>query len=595
MGNRAWLYLQSEQDGDAPSREIASSNNTLPTLWQILLASSEITPSDTTQRVFGDAGTDGLRAPARAAHERLFQVAAFLIGRETDKGLQYCLQLEGAALWLERLLDEDYEGCECWFNANLDELCWLDDSAPAGFAAAVRQECNERWLALRERMAAGDVPGVLKLLNVSDLQDQSDWAWRFGLGGLDHPYFAEAEEPIEVCFEEYEAETAIDDAYLGGGLYRFEVQGLWGIRAGRDERAARVSAPRYQAIWPFDAGVAAVLLDDKVGLIDRAGNQVLACELDAVCDFAQGLAAAQVGKLFGFIDPSGNWVITPRFVDAGDFSPANQAAAREGEHWGVIDRQGNWVVAPTWYDIDWNEGLHAWIPRRNGLRGLIDTQGHLVVEPQYEALEVFVTEIDATEQWADGSLRMVVGDYEQSGMLDCSGKLLVPVAYTSIGYLSWLPSRGISDEDPAPAGEANRYVQVSKCVEYKGGWEQWFKNVYDTREGREVLPFVHEVVGLKWGTGYGWFCTIAPDEPGVHAREGLHTGIANSDGSWLHEPIYGWVVKKDLKAWERDMLIEHWNRCAPVPAQRADDGALVLLHADGRVEPAPVQAGMFEA
>lgn len=34
---------------------------------------------------------------------------------------------------------------------------------------------------------------------------------------------------------------------------------------------------------------------------------------------------------------------------------------------------------------------------------------------------------------------------------------------------------------------------------------------------------------------------------------------------------------------------------APVPARRADDGALVLLHADGRVEPAPLQAGTFEA
>lgn len=95
MGNRAWLYLQTEQDSDTPAIEVASVKNCLPTLWQILLATSETTRANTTQRVFGDAGTEGLCAPAQAALARLTQLAAFLTERADDPGATYCRQLQG--------------------------------------------------------------------------------------------------------------------------------------------------------------------------------------------------------------------------------------------------------------------------------------------------------------------------------------------------------------------------------------------------------------------------------------------------------------------------------------------------------------------
>lgn len=560
MGNRAWLYLQTDQDGDTQSCEIASANNNLPTLWQVLLAVSETTQADTRQRVFGDAGSDGLRAPAHPARARLYELAAFLIGRERAKQSLYCLQLEGAALWLEQLLEAEDDGVECWLNANLDELSWLYSGEPEQFIAAVRQQCNERWQALRERMAADDVAGVLALLNVNGVQDEDGWAWQFGLSGLDHPYFAETDEPLQVRFDEFEAQSAIDNAHLGHNLYAFDIGELWGVRNGREPEAAVLVPAQYEGIWPFENGLAAVMKDDK----------------------------------FGFIDLAGNLALSPCFENVDDFSPANLAPACENGLWGLIDRQGDWVVAPAWDEMSWSADLYAWVPERNDGKGLLTAQGRALLPPDYEALGAFVSDIDPARQWSDASMRIVTRREDKVGMVDCAAQPLIPMVYTGLGKLVWVPSDDPTELAPAPPGVAGRYVRTSLCVEHPE-WYEWFESVYDLHAQRQVLPDVHEVFGLKWADMYGWLCTIAPDDPSEYCTEGLQTGIAHADGSWLHEPIYAWIAQPKMVVWSAEPIAEHWNRDAGVPAQRAEDGAMVLLHADGRAEPAPLQHWTFQA
>jgi len=590
MGNRAWLYLQTEQDSDTPAIEVANVKNCLPTLWQVLLATSETTRANTTQRVFGDAGTEGLCAPAQAALARLTQLAAFLTERADDPAATYYRQLQGAVQWFGQLLAHDFGGAPCLFNADLDEISWLVDDDPDGFNRAVRQECNERWLALCERMAGNDVPGVLKLLHVADIKDEGSWGWRFGLGGLSHPYFADEEEQPEITFEAFEAEVALDNAHLGEGLYRFEADGLWGIRQGRSPGGPVLVAPGFDGIWAFEEGVCAVRKDGQFGLLDTSGRQVLPCVLDDIWSFAQGLAGAKRGAHIGYIDPQGNWVIAPRFDAIGDFSPANQAPACEGGCWGVIDRQGNWQVKPVWDDMDWDEDVYAWAPQRNERQGLIDTQGRLVLDAQYDGIWVSSYEVEAATQWADGSMRLVVRQGDDNGIVDADGQLLVPLAYHVFNSPAWRNGQACD----APPGHERRYVQMQRCIEHDD-WEQWLESIYDVHDRREVLPFVHELLGMRWANAYGWLCAIAPEEPSEYCPEGVQIGIANADGSWLHEPVYGWVGEVGYLEDCADSIVGRWGRNAPVLAQRAEDGVMLVLHADGRVEPAPVQAGTFEA
>lgn len=596
MGNRAWLVLQSEQDGQVAPAEIASANGNLPTLWQVLLADGELSQADTSQRVFGDAGTAGLAAPAHAAHDRLCEVAAFLLSHAASGDAPYCLQLDAAATYLAERIDGQSEGDPLWISANLDELAWMHDGGAAAYADHVRGLCSQRWLALREAMAAQDVAGVLRLLEVRDADDASGWAWRFGFGGLDHPYFAEQEPARAVRYEDFVADAGEDPddedrdgTHLGEGLHRFAVDKLWGVRVGPADCGPVVLAPQFDAVWAFEDGVATVLKDDKLGLIDTGGRALMPCVLDEVWSYAQGLVMARVGEQIGFVDKQGAWAIPPRFESAGDFSPGGLAPAYEAGQWGLIDQHGAWRVPPQWDDINWEDALHAYVTQRGALQGLIDVQGRQVLDAVYDAMGPVDTETDAAAQWAIGKMliRVLTGD-NQRGIVDGQGNVRVPVAYTDLGDIVWLPSDNPAEITPAPAGQAGRYVRVLQCEEHTE-WDAWFQGVYDMREAREVVPCAQQMVfGLKWGVAYGWLCAAAPETPSGHSPDGLHVGIAAADGAWLHEPVYAWIgVPASLRTADGidggpPEIARQWGQGLAVRAARADTGALEWLYPDGR-------------
>lgn len=595
MGNRAWLGLQSELDGQVVSAEIASANGNLPTLWQVLLADGELSQADASQRVFGDAGTAGLAVPAQAAHDRLCEVAAFLLLHAASDDAPYCLQLDAAATYLAERIDGEPEDADLWISANLDELAWMHGDGAAAYAGHVRELCSQRWQALREGMAAQDVAGVLRLLEVRDVDDASGWAWRFGLGRLDHPYFAEQEPARAVRYEDFVADVGEggdedhDDTHLGEGLHRFGVDNLWGVRVGPVDGGQVVLAPQFDAIWAFEDGVATVLKDDKLGLIDTGGHALMPCVLDEVWSYAQGLVMARVGENIGFVDKLGAWAIPPRFEFAGDFSPGGLAPACEAGQWGLIDQRGAWRVPPQWDDINWEDALHAYVTRRGGLQGLIDTQGRQLLDAVYEAMGPVDTETEAAEQCARGQMRIrVLNGDNRRGIVDGQGNVRVPVAYTDLGDIVWLPSEDPAEITPAPAGQAGRYVRVLQCVEH-AEWDAWFQGVYDMREGREVVPCAHQMAfGLNWGVAYGWLCAAAPETPSPHSPDGLHVGIAAADGAWLHEPVYAWIgAPASLRTADGinggpPEIARQWSQGLAVQAARADTGVLEWLHPDGR-------------
>ncbi|UCC44990.1 MAG: WG repeat-containing protein, partial [Candidatus Zixiibacteriota bacterium] len=95
----------------------------------------------------------------------------------------------------------------------------------------------------------------------------------------------------------------------------------------------------------FAEGLAAVLIDGKMGFIDDSGEVAIEPAYDFAQDFSEGLAAVSVDGLIGFIDPSGQMVIEPRFDFAESFSEG-LAAARDEELIGFIDSSGQMVIAP---------------------------------------------------------------------------------------------------------------------------------------------------------------------------------------------------------------------------------------------------------
>ncbi len=508
MGNRAWLYLCSDQDDDAPSAEFASANGNLPTLWQVLLAQGEQSAAPDAQDIFGEGGSAGIASDARAAHDRLCELAAFMLSHAGGDDAPLSLQFDAAARYLAELIYEEDDEADLWISANLNELSWLHDGGAQAYVQYVRGASNVCWQALRLCMQAGDMAGVCHLLNVQDVDDESGWAWRFGFGGLSHSYFREQEPVRTVSYEDFNAEGGDDDdAWLGGCLYRYRVDKLWGLRTvdpeaesdddcwrvvaepewdaiwssgasddgvlwisrggltgllGVKDDAVRVlAAPRYEAVWNFEEDVASVQVDGKVGLLDADGREVMAPTLDDAWSCAQGLVVVRVGDRLGYVDKAGGWAITPRFEDAGSFFPGGLALALEAQAWGLIDRRGGWVVAPEWDDIYWDEDLHAYVTQRGDLNGLIDATGRQVLDARYAGMAPLDTAADADKLWKSGLMRIsVLAQDEKRGVVDGAGGVLVPMIYGDLGEVTWLPSELPGIPEPAPEGQAGRYARV---------------------------------------------------------------------------------------------------------------------------------------
>lgn len=614
MGNRAWLSLRAERDGHTvSSEEIAAANGNLPTLWQVLLADGSLRDADASQRVFGDAGTAALAAPAQAAHDRLRQMAAFLRTHAVNSDASHCVQWDAAVAYLAERMDargagdasgERADAADLWISANLDELAWLHADGAAAYLPHARALCTERWNALQHSMRKDDAAAVWRLLDVQDAGDESGWAWRVGLGGLAHPYFFPQEPARRVRYEDFDEGEDQDedkdgdegngnDTHLGGGLHRFVVDKLCGVREGRGEDGRVVLAPQFDSIWRFEDGVAAVLKNDRLGLIDTDGRQLMPCELDEVWSYSQGLAMARVGDQIGFVDRSGAWAIPPAFESAGDFSPGGLATAYEAGCWGLIDRSGAWASAPVWDDINWDDALHAYVTQRGDGCGLIDAQGRLVLDALYAALGPVDTESDPAGLWISGQMQIrVLTEDDQRGIVNGEGEVIVPVTYTDLADIIWLPAPDPANITPPPAGQAGRYVRVLRCVDH-GEWDEWFQGAYDMVERREALPCLqHMVFGLMWKDTYGWLCAVVPEQASDHSPDGLHIGIAQADGVWLHEPVYAWIgVPASLRTGDGvhgcpTAIAQCWRQGQAVPAMHVD-GAMRYLHADGREQTEP--------
>ncbi|WP_141217896.1 WG repeat-containing protein [Bordetella genomosp. 5] len=637
MGNRAWLYLQSDSTEDTPPTEVASANGNLPTLWQVLLASgAEAVPVDA-QDIMDEGGAAGVASDARAAYDRLGELAAFLSRHAGREDAPLCLQLDAAVRYLAGLIDEHDETEALRFSANLNELSWLHGDGAHAYAAHVNRTSNALWAALQRGMGADDVAGVCALLCVQDADDDAGWAWTFGFGGLSHPYFHEQEPVRSVSFEDFDAEDGQEEGeWLGGGRYTFCVDGRWGLRAldddadaesedecwrilmqpewdaiwsgdatdkgvlwmrregligllhADDQRGRVLIEPRFDAVWDFSEDIASVESGGKVGLVAADGRVVMEPVLDEAWRCAQGLVIALVGDLMGYVGKDGQWAITPRFEDVGSFQPGGLAPAYENEAWGLIDRQGAWVVAPTWQEIFWEEELHAYVVQRDALNGVVDAAGRLVLDACHVGVSALDTETDLAEQWDRGVMRInVLTTDERRGVVDGAGKVLVPLVYADVGEVTWLPSRLPGVPEPAPSGQAARYVRVLAAA--AGDDMAGSEGVYDCTQGREVLPCAYVLTfGLAWNDGYGWLVLQAPDDACAHSEDGLLVGLAHPDGTWLHAPVYAWIGAPASLQTAAGIyngppaLVRRWNEGLPVAAVRGDTGEQVLLHPDGR-------------
>lgn len=192
----------------------------------------------------------------------------------------------------------------------------------------------------------------------------------------------------------------------------------------------------------FSQGLAAVVLNKKVGFVDKKGDVKIPFKFDYTeykfnfysshfAVFSEGLAAMMKGGKWGYIDKNGNTVIPFVYDWADRFHNGSAIVGKiiEGQvKYGMINKQ-NSVISPFEFENGRFEGSvysndNVFCMCKNGKWGVYSPMGKCLTPCQYDMIGNFVG-------------YATVGIEGKQGLIDNQGRLLIPCEYKTCMYDAW--------------------------------------------------------------------------------------------------------------------------------------------------------------
>lgn len=302
----------------------------------------------------------------------------------------------------------------------------------------------------------------------------------------------------------------------------------------KDLSGETIIEPQYEAGMPFHNGYAGVVIDEKIGFIDREGTiqinprfdkenmaapwgdfilfqegkdfgymdfegkTVISPQFDEVSPFVDGIALVAVEGKRGFINTDGKFVINPIYEQALPFSGEYTSVLTDDEEMQIIDRTGK--VIQNFSDSDEpgfvGEGLIGF-KDDNDKWGYMDLEGEVVIEPQFKTATPFRYGI------------AVVKLKRKYGLIDKTGKIIVTPQFLGIdemtavfgyGFMYFFANmerfivEGKSNRGPKKVGE--KFLKALAEGDYKTAKR------YATPDSQESLDMLEKMGGGE-STGSG--------------------------------------------------------------------------------------------
>lgn len=179
-----------------------------------------------------------------------------------------------------------------------------------------------------------------------------------------------------------------DTSYPYGNSQRYcevrtsELQSKSGVpllSSKREQRFEFISRYLYEGLIGF--------WNDKWGVIDSFGNQIIEYKYEDIGGFRNGLAPVKIRGKWGFIDTKGNIIIAPKYESVGYFYNGYAIVKREyKEKYGIIDSNGREIVVNKYDEIkDFRKGYA--VVKNDDNYGLINTVGEELLPCEFEYLE----------------------------------------------------------------------------------------------------------------------------------------------------------------------------------------------------------------
>lgn len=162
-------------------------------------------------------------------------------------------------------------------------------------------------------------------------------------------------------------------------------------------------------------GTAVVMIDNKWGVIDKAGRVVVPMEFDGVLRFQEGFAGVQRGERCGFVNRAGDLKIPLQFKKVRSFHNGFAAVQLPDDRWGYIDKRGKVVWVDDTGRVRLLGDFHEQYARvqvelRNGVIrwGYLTRGFRYRLDPVYEDARDFSDGIAAVKQ--DGKWGFIYGN-----------------------------------------------------------------------------------------------------------------------------------------------------------------------------------------
>lgn len=159
---------------------------------------------------------------------------------------------------------------------------------------------------------------------------------------------------------------------ISSSLIICELNDIWGFINSKGE----IITLRFERVYAFHEGYAAVKQNGKWGFINEYGKIVIPCRFANVDSFSEGLAAVAFKKRWGYIDKHNNTIIPFKYDDAYPFYKGKAdvcISEREGSYDLSISKNGRILeekFTANESEIDYNEAKRdSWYAMTDGVYG----------------------------------------------------------------------------------------------------------------------------------------------------------------------------------------------------------------------------------
>lgn len=224
-------------------------------------------------------------------------------------------------------------------------------------------------------------------------------------------------------------------------------------RKGEITQGLKDAVKKYDVVHSFNNGLAYVENQDGYGVINKDGREIVSCGNTMKGSIGEGLIAVSKDGKYGYVDINGDLVIPYTYDNAQAFSGGWAPVSKkinDDEKWGFIDKTGKLMINYKYEDVIYGfnngtavVGVGVMV---NGGYGdkctLINTKGEEKTSVNYyRCFGNWDPDVDERNLLIDGMM-LVENETGEHGIIDSTGKVIVPCEYNGLWYDSYSDRQG---------------------------------------------------------------------------------------------------------------------------------------------------------